>query len=69
LLVATVVLIPTYSTNDFDGTITINGKTTTVATNGYFQFTMQRLQSGNNKLWISFFSPYYFTLAFCAGSG
>jgi len=53
-LVATVVLIPTYYTNDFDGTTTINGKTTTVATNGYFQFTMQRLQSGNNKLWISF---------------
>lgn len=53
-IVATVVLIPTYYTNDFDGTTTVNGKTTTVATNGYFQFTMQRLQSGNNKLWISF---------------
>lgn len=55
-LAALVTLIPTYYTNDYEGT-------TTTVTNGYFQFTMNRLQSGNPRLWICFF----FSLCFYLG--
>jgi hypothetical protein len=46
-LVAVVVLIPTYYTNDYGGTATY-------PTNGYFQFTMSRLQNGSPRLWVCF---------------
>jgi hypothetical protein len=55
-LAALVILIPTYYTNDYEGTATN-------VTNGYFQFTMNRLQNGSPRLWICF----VFSLCFYLG--
>jgi hypothetical protein len=55
-LAALVILIPTYYTNDYEGTAT-------TVTNGYFQFTMNRLQNGSPRLWICF----VFSLCFYLG--
>lgn len=56
-LVACVILIPLYYTNDYKGTfgqVTSESSTgfSTTTTTGYFRITINRLENGNPKIWI-----------------
>ena len=52
-IVACIVLIPTYVTNDWDGIEIKDDGPIYTQTSGYFKFTINRLEPKSHKLWIS----------------
>ena len=53
-LVSLMILMPTYYTNNFNGVVFDNDFIIETQTNGYFRFTMNRLETNSAKIWVPF---------------
>jgi hypothetical protein len=64
-VVACVVLIPTYYTNDYDGSFgQVDDGFSTYTTTGYFIITINKLENGNNKLVVVWLYAILYYLVF-----